>query len=322
LRALQVKGILKVVTRPQIMTLDGRAARVQVGEKVPFSSGISSVGAGQTSTSSGVEFLSVGVIMDVTPTINPDGKVTLAVVPEVSDVSEFLAVGSIVTGSGVAQTITAPRVTLTTADTVVSVNDGQTIVLGGLIQDRDSKVDRKIPWLGDLPHLGALFRYTQNRKSKSELLIVLTPHIIKDEADMQRLKDMEVSRVNWILCDAQQVHGDLGVGAAAKSTEESPDPDSNEMVDVRPEGAIQQCTKQDPAPAASAQQASPGGPKPKPPGTEPRPVTGPRPAAPLNPPAKGKAAAPASNSQARPNSPDPSPKPRARRFFRLFSSGD
>jgi hypothetical protein len=70
---------------------------------------------------------------------------------------------------------------------------------------------RKVPWLGDLPHLGFLFRYTQQREEKRELLIVMTPHIVRTDADAQRIKDLEVSRVNWILDEVGEMHGDLGL---------------------------------------------------------------------------------------------------------------
>jgi type II secretory pathway component GspD/PulD (secretin) len=199
------------------MTLDGRAAEIQVGEQFPYvGSGASSqvqtqVGATAATSTPTVTFLDVGVILRVTPIISPDGKVVLNVQPEVSQVEEIVTVGTIITGSGLTQTITAPRVRVTRADTVVSVKDGQTVVLGGLIEPRDSELVRKIPWLGDLPHLGFLFRYTLNEKSRTELLIVLTPHIIKDDADLQRIKDVEVGRANFILKHADSIHGDLGL---------------------------------------------------------------------------------------------------------------
>jgi hypothetical protein len=83
--------------------------------------------------------------------------------------------------------------------------------LGGLIQKRNTGFVRKIPWLGDLPHIGFLFRFTQERELRQELMIIMTPHIVRSEAEAQRIKDTEVARVNWILNSTPEMHGDLGL---------------------------------------------------------------------------------------------------------------
>jgi type II secretion system protein D len=260
LRALEVQGYAEIVSRPQIMTLDGRAAEIQVGEQFPYVSGVTNqvttqvnVDAGAATSSGGVTFLDVGVILRVTPIISPDGKVVLNVAPEVSQVEEIVTVGTIITGSGVTQTITAPRVSVTRADTVVSVKDGQTIVLGGLIEPRESELIRKIPWLGDLPHLGFLFRYTLNQKSKTELLIVLTPHIIQDDADLQRLKDVEIGRANWILKHAGTIHDDFGMSTSKEAAPPSV------MLSLPVDETIEQTASVEPdaGPTLTADQAKP-----------------------------------------------------------------
>ena len=207
IRALQANGKLEILTRPQIMTMDGRTARVQVGENFPY---VGNVNITTTATIPTVSFLGIGVILTVKPSITPDNRIYLEIVPEISELRELVNVQTITTNTDTI-TIQAPRTTTTTANTAVSVSDGQTIVLGGLIQRRTLCLERKIPWLGDLPHLGFLFRYSQERELKQELIIIMTPHIIRSEADAQRVKDIEAARLSWIINDATAIHGDLGL---------------------------------------------------------------------------------------------------------------
>jgi type II secretion system protein D len=210
LRTLQANGQLQIISRPQIMTLDGRTARVLVGERFPY---VGAVQPGTTAVTATVSFQDIGVVLTVKPSITPDDRIYMEVVPEISELKETIVVNQIVTTTGtVAQE--APRTTTTSANTVVSVGDGQTIILGGLIQKRRNEFVRKIPWLGDLPHVGFLFRYTQDRELRQELLIVMTPHIIRTDSDAQRLKELEVARTNWILEASADLHGDLGVGGS------------------------------------------------------------------------------------------------------------
>ncbi len=211
IRALQTNSRLEVLSAPKIMTLDGRTARVSVVDSIPY---VGSVTQTQIAVTTPVSFINVGVTLTVKPNITPDNRIYLEVVPEVSELQQL------VTFSSGTTTLIAPRTSLTTANTVVSVNDGQTIVLGGLIQNKGTDIERKIPWLGDLPYLGNLFKFTQHQNNRKELIVILTPHIVRGEADAQRIKDQEVSRVNWILERGPSIHGDFGLSEAL----ENPDP--------------------------------------------------------------------------------------------------
>jgi hypothetical protein len=230
LRTLQANGSLQVISRPQIMTLDGRTSRVLVGERFPY---VGEVTPGTTAVTASVSFQDIGVVLTVKPSITPDDRIYMEVVPEISELKETIVVNQIITTTGtVAQE--APRTTTTSANTVVVVGDGQTIILGGLIQKRRTEFVRKIPWLGDMPHLGFLFRYTQDRELRQELLVVMTPHIIRTDADAQRLKELEVARTNWILEAADEVHGDLGLGADEPMPEPPAQPIPNEQGGIDP----------------------------------------------------------------------------------------
>jgi len=96
-------------------------------------------------------------------------------------------------------------------DTTVLAGDGETVAIGGLIQKSDHKNENKIPWFGDLPYLGSLFRYRTQAKTKTELMIILTPHIVRSRADADRILAEESRRMDWVLNDVVKTHGTSGL---------------------------------------------------------------------------------------------------------------
>src|SRR5262249_27112569 len=95
-------------------------------------------------------------------------------------------------------------------DTTVVAQDGETIILGGIISKRDARAETKIPVLGDIPYVGAAFRYRLRTHTRKELLIILTPHIVKCKADMDRVALEETQRLHWMLPDIMRTHGVQG----------------------------------------------------------------------------------------------------------------
>lgn len=168
IQALQEKYKMNVLSRPYILASNNQAAKITVGEEIPRVTG-STLSSDQTTTS--VDYNDVGIILEVTPSINPDGLVNMTVSPEISSMGEDYDFGT---------TLTSPTFTTRSAETQVSVRDGQTIVIGGLMQDRYTDVVTKVPLLGDIPILGKLFRRDEKTKEKTELLIFLTPCVAKD----------------------------------------------------------------------------------------------------------------------------------------------
>src|SRR5262249_47210931 len=96
-------------------------------------------------------------------------------------------------------------------------HDGETVVLGGMISKRDAKVENKIPWVGDLPYVGALFRYRTQTRAKTELVIILTPHVIRNKADAERVLAEEARKMDWILPDVLKIHGNHGLDVSTGS---------------------------------------------------------------------------------------------------------
>ncbi|MCH8805505.1 MAG: hypothetical protein IH986_05400, partial [Planctomycetes bacterium] len=183
LRTLQNEGRLNVLSRPQIIAMDNQLAEFRIINSVPFVTGSAAV-AGQVTTTVGRE--DVGIVLEVTPQINPDGYVRMEIHQEVSDLT-----GSTI---DIGQGVTAPIFFERVADTTVTVKDNETVVLGGLITTREESREQKVPILGDIPGLGLLFRNTVETSTRTELLIVITPRIIRTVEDYRDLSAEERDR--------------------------------------------------------------------------------------------------------------------------------
>ncbi len=203
LRALQENQRLDVLSRPQVMTIDNQPAFIQVGQKVPR---ITSLTVNQIGQSTGVVLENVGLILGVTPRISPDGMVVMEIDAEKSDVApEAEGIPISVTASGAV--VRSPRYNITTAQTTISTASGETIVLGGLITKSEQRINRRVPYLSDVPVLGQLFRYDQFQAKRTELLIILTPHVVRNAEDAERLKQIEAARMHWCAADVHAIHG-------------------------------------------------------------------------------------------------------------------
>lgn len=200
IRALKAQGRLDVLSRPQVMTLDGQTAAVNVGQDFPII-GDATVTATGLATQN-VERRNIGVLLRVTPRITPEGKVLMRVFPEVSSVGQLVQLSTNV----VSQAFNIQQV-----ETTVVAQDGETVVIGGMIQQRDIKNEVKVPCLGDLPYLGAAFRYRTQVRTKTELLVILTPHVVRNQADADRILCEESRRISWILSDVKKIHASPGL---------------------------------------------------------------------------------------------------------------
>ena len=206
IRALQESRKMEILSRPQIMTLDNQSAYIQVGKRVPRIVG--SRFADRISQNT-IELENIGLILGVTPRISPDGNVVMEIDAEKSEIGPEQE-GVPVTVSG-EQVIRSPSFTVTRAQTTVSAQDGQTVVLGGLISKNETTISRRVPGLAEIPVLGNLFRYDLEICKRTELLIILTPHVIKDDEQMERMKHLESSRMHWCLADVTEMFGDTGL---------------------------------------------------------------------------------------------------------------
>ncbi len=184
LRALAEAGKLEVLSRPTILARNNQQATITVGQQVPLITNVRYDNFGNQINS--ISYQDVGIILRVTPFITSDDLVEMIVAPEISNLSDQTV--SVATGTN---SVGAPVINRRSADTVVVTPDRQTVVIGGLMQDTKTESVSKIPLLGDIPGLGALFRRKVQNSAKTELLIFLTPHIVKRPSDLVALTQRE-----------------------------------------------------------------------------------------------------------------------------------
>ncbi len=154
----------EILAKPVITTINGKKAKIELTEEVPYKE-LEYVSDSGDATSTSYEFKEVGITMEVTPVITDDGMIKIEVTPEISEVTGY-------TDDGV------PYVSSRKVETNVIVRNGQTLAIGGLIKDTQSITDSKDPFLSKIPILGYLFKNSSNSKSKTNLMIFITPKII------------------------------------------------------------------------------------------------------------------------------------------------
>lgn len=162
------KGKLKVLSDPKVATINNKAATINILDQVPYTTvnSVTSAG-GALQTNNVVTYVPSGITLNVTPTINSDGRIAMHLSPSVSQASGGTAT-------------TPPNTNTRSTDTNVIVKNGETIVIGGMIRDSQSEDVYKVPILGDIPLLGILFRKKSTARKRLELLIFVTPKIIED----------------------------------------------------------------------------------------------------------------------------------------------
>ena len=166
---LRTLGDTKVLASPKLAVVNNQEAKIHVGAKQAYVTTTTTTGQTTTTTAEAVTFVDVGISLAVTPTINDDGFVSMKLKPEVSSV-----VDTLVTPSG----NKIPIIDSSLAETSVMVKDGITILIGGLRQDEVTDSHKKIPVISDIPIIGAPFNNKTSTKKHTELLILITPHII------------------------------------------------------------------------------------------------------------------------------------------------
>jgi type II secretory pathway component GspD/PulD (secretin) len=168
LRAMAETSRLHVLSRPVILARNNQEAVIIVGEEVPLITSSRILEDGQVLNT--VQYSDVGIILRVTPFITSNNNVEMIVAPEISTLTER--------GVPISSTAESPVIAKRSAETVVVTPNGQTVVIGGLMESETTDLVRKIPLLGDIPLLGALFRRTIQEEVQRELLIFLTPYIV------------------------------------------------------------------------------------------------------------------------------------------------
>ena len=179
LQALQAVTTVKVLSSPELMVLDGETARLQVGQLVPYLTSSSQSTVAAAAVINNINYQPTGVIMSVTPRVSEGGLVTLDISQQVSAIDT--SVSTTTTG------ISSPTFSEQNVSSRVTVQDGQTVGLAGLITDNLTKSNSGIPFLKDIPLIGLLAGTQHNTRTRDELLILITPHVQYDENDARAL---------------------------------------------------------------------------------------------------------------------------------------
>ncbi len=174
LRFLETQDKAKVLAQPSIMTLNGNKASIDVSETQYFKVE-TGVGESHTSRFQPIKF---GIQLDIVPWISQSGQITAEITPNVSNSEKTNNEGY-------------PNVSTRSVNTTVRLNDGQTLILGGLVKNQETTFQYKIPFLGDLPLLGPLFRNSGKTRNKTNLIVFITPHIIKGDSNVDLEKELE-----------------------------------------------------------------------------------------------------------------------------------
>ncbi|MHA1152894.1 MAG: type II secretion system secretin GspD [Alphaproteobacteria bacterium] len=179
LNALTEITDVRVISSPQLMVLDNQSARLQVGDQVPIATQSSvTVSDPDAPIVNSIQFRDTGVILEVTPRVNASGLVVLDVLQEVSDVIETTT-----------SDIDSPTIQQRSIESTVAVQSGDTVALGGLIRDREEESVSGVPLLSSIPVLGNLFKTTQTLVRRTELLVLITPRVVRDRREALEVTD-------------------------------------------------------------------------------------------------------------------------------------
>jgi pilus assembly protein CpaC len=173
IQALEEQGIARRLAEPNLITMSGEKASFLAGGEIP-------IPVAQALGVTTVEYKKVGVGLVFTPTVLAEGMINLRIEPEVSniDTSGGASIGGII----------IPRISVSRASTVVELKSGQSFAVAGLLQNTTTAVSDQLPWAGDLPVIGALFRSKSFQQKETELAIIVTPHLVQPVRPGQKLK--------------------------------------------------------------------------------------------------------------------------------------
>ena len=182
IKALEKAGKANILSNPRIMALDNYPATIMVGERYPIMTTTTSTSTGGAITTGELDhYEPIGISLRVIPHVNREGAVDMILHPEITSLGELVSSG---TGIG---TLILPRINSREADTNVTVKAGQTVIIGGLLTNQAKNATYKVPFFGDIPVLGYLFKRTVKEPKKTELLIFITPYIANEPTDASAL---------------------------------------------------------------------------------------------------------------------------------------
>jgi general secretion pathway protein D len=181
LNAQENRSRVRTLSAPSVLVTDNNTAQFQVGTEVPVptSSSVTPVQSGGTNLfAQTIQFRNTGVILQVKPQINESGNVTLDISQEVSQA-----------GANTVSAIVAPVIGKSSVTSQIVVEDGQTVAIGGFIRENNEYGANRVPLIGRVPGLGILFGNTRNATTRTELIVMITPHVLKTHSDADIASD-------------------------------------------------------------------------------------------------------------------------------------
>jgi general secretion pathway protein D len=199
--ALMTDSRVKLLSSPSVLAADNRPARIQVGSEEPIPTGTinAAVGAATPSSSTTIQYRNTGRILTIIPQVNTKGLVNLQIKAEVSQRGEDVPFGS---GE------TFPSFNTQDAETTAVVHDGETLVIGGLIGERKSKTRSGIPYLMDIPVVGRFFGTTSDESRRTELIMLITPYVIRNQSESRYVTDDFKSKMNAVRNELERIERD------------------------------------------------------------------------------------------------------------------
>ncbi len=216
LQALATESKVNVLASPHILAADNREARIQIGNQVPIVTSetpISTVGTAGTSVSRSIQYKDTGVILKIKPLINESGLVSLDLSQEVSDYFLQNIYGS-----------EYPVITKREATTNLVAQDGETIVIGGLIQENFKRTRAGLPLLSKIPVLGWLFSNTADEEKRTEVIMLLTPLVVKNPEDAKNMTNVYIHRIKGVKRDLRLEQMEWFKKMNSSTTERAPEP--------------------------------------------------------------------------------------------------
>ncbi|MBI2180838.1 MAG: SPOR domain-containing protein, partial [Deltaproteobacteria bacterium] len=200
--ALMTDSRVKLISSPSVLAADNRPARIQVGTEEPIATGTinAAVGAATPSSSTTIQYRNTGRILTIIPQVNSKGLVNLQVKAEVSARGDDVPIGA----SGE----TFPSFNTQDAETTAVVHDGETLVIGGLIGERKSKTRSGIPYLMNLPVVGRFFGTTTDESKRTELIMLITPHVIRNREESQIVTEEFKNKISSIRNELERIRRD------------------------------------------------------------------------------------------------------------------
>ena len=183
--------LVKILSTPRLMVRDGASASFNIGTEVPVLLSETSVPDlvidGNSGVTQSVQYRTTGITLNVTPTVHAQGTVTLIITQVVSEAQ-----------TNTTSSINSPLILNREITTEVVATDNQTVVLAGLIKDNTSTTETKVPWIGDLPLIGNFFKTTSTARDRTELVIMITPHIVRSHKEVEMLQQKIFDSFEWL----------------------------------------------------------------------------------------------------------------------------